>query len=582
MKAKMTKYGPYILLGLVFLMLVFLNLFYQDHWLDSDMAAEMMFSKLLAEKHHIFATPDWYYSTEFRFLYTQLVMGPLFLILDNWHVIRMLTNIVFYGVMLLSYFYFMKPLRVSRGLTVLSAVLLLLPFSETMMTHMQMGNTYLSHVIICFFFFGMFLRLVGGTDGKRPASWLLYVCYTALGVICGVSGVRYLLALQCPLVLASLFYLIGSREFQSFRREAAGREIFSLRGWNGVRKSSAAKYLFYSLWGAAASVAGYGINVLWVSRQYVFQTYDATNFISVYQGVLFERLQNAIGCLLMLFGYIPDKGFLSLRGVISMIAFVLPGICLYCTVKALSKTAGIAGKDAEHTAGAKAADRAGKGGIAGKGSEHTAFKQSADRVRANRFFVGCFVAVAFLLNLFVFVFTTSTMVPRYYITIFIFVLPLIAFYFEEKHPLLDKAFMAITLTVCLTLSTGKTVMSFITVDKNESKRPVAEFLAENNYHFGYATYWNANIFTELTDGEVEIANIGDPQYLEYFKWSTPKKYYEEGYHEGETFLLLTGEECARFEETKALRQGRKVYDDGAYSVFVFDSVKTLMGLAEQR
>ena len=95
-------------------------------------------------------------------LYTQLIMGPLFRICNNWHVIRTITNLVFYGLMLASYYYFMKPLKVSRGLTVLSSCLLLLPFSETMMTHMQMGNTYMSHVILVLWFFGMYLRLCSG------------------------------------------------------------------------------------------------------------------------------------------------------------------------------------------------------------------------------------------------------------------------------------------------------------------------------------------------------------------------------------------------------------------------------------
>ena len=60
MRAKVGKYGPYFLLGISFLLLLFLNLFCHDHWLDSDMAAEMMFSKLLAEEGRFFATPDWY------------------------------------------------------------------------------------------------------------------------------------------------------------------------------------------------------------------------------------------------------------------------------------------------------------------------------------------------------------------------------------------------------------------------------------------------------------------------------------------------------------------------------------------
>lgn len=537
MKTKIQKIGPYLLLGLVFLMLLVLNIFFQDHWLDSDMAAEMMFSKLLAEEGHIFATPNWYYSTEFRFLYTQLIMAPLFRIMDNWHVIRTITNVVFYVLMIVSYFYCVKPLRLSKVLTVLSSIILLLPFSETMMTHMQMGNTYLSHVIILFFFFGMFLRLAEKVEYKKWQKWVLLSCYMVLALICGVSGVRYLLAMQCPLVITAFIYLLKAEEFQRFRREASVKQVLSLKNWKSVLSTKEASYFFYSVVGAVGSVLGYGINVLVVSRNYVFQTYDATNFIAVYQGELWDRMQNAIGCLLMLFGYIPDKGFLSIRGLISMIAFVMLAGLIYCTVKCYKAEKG------------------------------------------NRFFLALFVIVAFVLNLFVFSFTTSTMVPRYYLTIFIFVLPLIGFYLEAGNPAIDKVIAVMVLVVCFGMSTAKTVLSFVTADKNESKRPVAEFLVENDYTFGFATYTNGNIITEITNGEVEIANIGNPEYLEYFKWSTPFKYYEENYHEGETFLLLTVEEYAEYADAEAVAGGETVYEDGAYMVLVYDSVDELMSYA---
>ncbi len=534
MKSKITKCGPYVLLGLIFLMLVFLNLFYQDHWLDSDMAAEMMFSRILAEEGHIFATPNWYYSTEFRFLYTHLIMGPLFRITDNWHVIRTITNVVFYVMLVASYFYFMKPLKVSGGLTTLTACVLLLPFSETMMTHMQMGNTYMSHVIIIFLFFGMFLRLANKQKMKGARKTILLIWYVGLGVICGVSGVRYLLALQCPLVLTAFLYQLKTEEFQSFRRE------MNNDCWKRLVKCYASPYFYYSLLGAIASVVGYGINVIWVSMEYVFQTYGATNFIAIYQGVLFERLQNAIGSLLMLFGYIPDKGFLSLRGVISMIAFVLLVVLTYCAVKGLKNCRGM------------------------------------------RYFVVLFLIVAFWLNVFVFVFTTSTMVPRYYITIFIFALPVLAFFLEEEELKFDRAAVAVIFSICLCMSSGKTVLSFMTADKNEDKRAVAAFLAEKDYDFGFATFTNGNIITELTNGEVEIGNIGDPEYLEYFKWSSPTRYYEEGYHQGETFLLLTVGEVYEYAGAKAVQMGERVYDDGNYVVLLYDSVEELMSCAAVR
>lgn len=531
---KIIKFGPYLLLGLCLLLLIFLNLFFQDHWLDSDMAAEMIFSKLLAESHHVFATPDWYYSTEFRFLYTQLLMRPLFGITNDWHLIRTVTNLVFYGLMLASYFYFIKPLKLPGYLAALTSVVLLLPFSETMMTHMLMGNTYLSHVIIAFLFFGMFLRLVEKVKYKISYRCVTMVFYVALSFICGVSGVRYLLALQCPLVLAAFLFLLKSQEVQSFRRSMDREMIMS------ILSCSQAGYFGYSLLGAVSSLAGYGLNVLWVSKQYVFQTYGTTNFIPIYRGELFDRLQNAIGCLLMLFGYIPERGFLSLRGVISIISFVMLGIFMFCAVKEFHRAKGI------------------------------------------RYFVTLFLVVAFCLNVFVFVFTTSTMVPRYYITILIFALPVLAFYAESEKFKLDRTAVGVLLGVCLLLCTGKTVLSFVSTDKNENKRAVAAFLEDNGYTFGFATYTNGNIITELTEGAVEIANIGDPKYLEYFRWSSPARYYQEGYHEGETFLLLTVEEAREYADTAAMREGASVYADNSYIVLVYENVEALMDCAEER
>lgn len=538
MRERAAKIGPYLILGLSFILLVFLNVFCHDHWLDSDMAAEMMFSKVLAEEGHFFATPDWYYSTEFRFLYTHWIMGPLFRFFQSWHVIRAITNILSYVLMLASYFYCMRPLKVRRGIVIATAALLLLPFSETMMTHMAMGNTYLFHVMIVFAFFGLYLRLTGvRKDGQRGIRIVWMLLYLALALLCGVSGVRYLLALQCPLALAGFLCLLNSVEFEQFRNRLTAENFKGQ--WRTLWKCTAMKYFGYSLLGAVGSVAGYAVNVLYVSRHYVFQTYEATNFIPVYQGVLFERLQNALGSLLMLFGYIPDRSVLSLRGVITVIAFVLIGVLSYVCVQA------------------------------GKGS------------RGQRRFVSLFLAVSLGVNLFVFVFTTSTMVPRYYITIFIFTLPMLCFYLEKEERYFDRVAVSVLLAICLLLATGKTTLSYLSVDKNADRREVAAFLEEKGYTFGYATYWNANIITELTDGKVEVANVGDAEHLEYFKWSSPMKYYENGYATGEVFLLLTGEE-AQAADTDTVRNGRVIYENGAYTVLLYDSAEELMGFAADR
>lgn len=533
------KYGVFVLPGMVLLALAALNLFYQDRWLDSDMAAEMIFSRLLAQEGRLIATPEWYYSTEFRVLYTQLIMTPLFHMTDNWHLIRTVTNLICYGLVLMSWLYMLRPLRADGRLAALTGTILLLPFSETMITHMQMGNTYMPHVILLCFYFGMFLRLAEGGEYSAGAKWALLVCYAALSVVFGLSGVRYLLAMQCPLVIAAFLYLIGSEEFEQFRARFGVRSD-ARKYWKSAWQKRG-RYLCFSFLGAVCGVLGFGLNVAWVSRAYVFQTYGATNFIAVYQGILWERLQNAFGSLIMLFGYIPDKSFLSLRGCVTIASFVLIAAFGYCVAKAYRQSEGC------------------------------------------RFFAVLFFLTAFAVNLFVFVFTTSTMVPRYYISLFLFALPALAFYLEGQEgetPLLDRLAVVVLLVVCLGLGSFKIVFSYLTTDKNADRRAVAAYLAESDYNFGYATYWNANVTTELTNGLVEVANINNPEELQYFKWSSPMRYYEEDYRQGEVFLLLANDEVAEYGTAKALQKGTKTYEDDHYTVLVYESAAALMACAQ--
>lgn len=526
-----------LLLG-VLALLTGLNVFFGDHWLDSDMAAEMVFSRLLAREGRLIATPDWYYSTEFRVLYTQLIMTPLFHVFSDWHLIRCLTNLITYLLMIAAYLYFTKPLELKKSLRLYTCVLLLLPFSETLVTHMQLGNTYMPHVILILFVFGMFLRLSGRRFSLRQTP--LLGGYLLLCLVCGLSGVRYLLALQAPLVLASLVYLAGSREFRLFR-EKPGRQQAE-RLFSGERLA----YLAYSLAGALSALAGYGINVTYVARTYDFQTYEASNFIKVFQGVLLERLQDTVGNLLMLFGYIEDKSFLSLRGVISLIAFALLGGILALTVRCGKLLKGMPGEG-----------EAGQEGLA-----------------PQRFLLRFFI-VAFALNTFVFVFVTGTIVSRYYITVFLFAAPLLAVYFQRETLPLDRILTALFLCVCLGLATAKCVYSFVDKDKNAQEREVARFLQQEGYTFGYATYWNGNIMTELTDGQVEVANIHHLEDLSFFRWSSPKFYYGEEYHRGKVFVLLTAQEAAESGELPWCQAGETVYQDGSYVVLHYESREEL-------
>lgn len=551
------------LLAAVFLMLVLLNVLWGDHWIDSDMAAEMVFSRLLAQEDKWIATENWYYSTEFRVLYTQLIMTPLFHVLSDWHVIRVITNVITYLLMLCAYFYCMRPLKIRRSVVVFSAVILLLPFSETFVTHMQMGNTYMWHVILILLAFGMFLRLAGRAGRGKPSRLLTGILYAALSMVCGLSGVRYMLALQVPLCITAGIYILKSREFARLREEFSPAQPW--KQLRAVLSGERLTYLVYSLLGLIAAGIGYVVNVAVLGKKFRFQMYDATNFIKVFQGVLLERIQDTIGNLLQLFGYIEEKGFLSIRGLISLLAFGFLAGIVFLIVRCSRLLAGEWRKqEAEGRKDGKDGQQARERGIA----------------LAHSRFILWFFVTAFVLNTFVFLFTTSTIVARYYITVFLFVLPLLCIYFTYEKLPLDRLLLTVLLCGALTLTTAKCVYSFMDKDKNADRRPVAAYLEEQGYTFGYASYWNGNIMTELTNGAVEIANIHEIDRMDLFTWSSPMKYYQEGYHSGKTFILLTAQEAAEYGQVPVIAAGETVYEGQGYVVLHYDSVEELWSEVE--
>ena len=86
----------------------------------------------------------------------------------------------------------------------------------------------------------------------------------------------------------------------------------------------------------------------------------------------------------------------------------------------------------------------------------------------------------------------------------------------------------------------------------------------------------------MSNGEVEIANISDPENIEFFTWSSPSKYYEDGYCEGKVFMLLTVEETEEYSDSEAIKNGEKVYDDGSYVVYTYSASEELMSYKAER
>lgn len=59
-------------------------------------------------------------------------------------------------------------------------------------------------------------------------------------------------------------------------------------------------------------------------------------------------------------------------------------------------------------------------------------------------------------------------------------------------------------------------------DLNVGRRGAITYLKNNDLNFGYATFWNANVTTELTDGEINLAPIYSAKSMKSFEYLMKK------------------------------------------------------------
>lgn len=131
------------------------------------------------------------------------------------------------------------------------------------------------------------------------------------------------------------------------------------------------------------------------------------------------------------------------------------------------------------------------------------------------------------------------------------------------------------LLLCLCLTGIHTLSMLAQNDENSDRKKAADFLQENDVTFGYATFWNADVITELTDGEVNVASISSCDPFTVYDWLMPERYLEKGILEegdgNQVFLLLTWEEYEEYRDSPVVQEaGEPVYTADGYMILFYD------------
>ncbi len=195
--------------------------------------------------------------------------------------------------------------------------------------------------------------------------------------------------------------------------------------------------------------------------------------------------------------------------------------------------------------------------------------------------IGGYLLGGTIVYIMLYLFTDMLYEDRYYLPIIICGLLCIGFLMcrlEEKGRflnLLPGLMMVITLGICIF-----NYKDYAGIDRTSELKGVVKELKEEGYTAGYATYWNGNICTELSNGDIDmyscdtvISEIIDVESL--FQWLQKADHFTER-PEGKVFLLFSRDETTVCPLLRYLTDAKSLIETSNYVVYGFDDVEVML------
>lgn len=483
--------------------------------LDADMASEQLLANLLAQEGGVMST-NWYYSTELRVLNTQLVMAPLFRLFTSWHTVRVVGSVVLILLYLAAWFWFGRSAKLKYS-GLLGAGLLVLPYGALYRQYVLEGLYYIPHIAISFVVLGCAVRILRGGRRLAPAAGMVLFSFAA-----ALGGPRQLFILNIPLtVAAALLCWLDAPPADTLRQKLAN-------AW----RTPGGALLVPTLAADAAALAGYVVNAKVLAEKYHFQDQGYVAFT----GLNLDRLQWFVNALLASFGWQEGKVF-SLAALFNLAAAAL---ILFCFVFSVRLVRGKARYPLGHRL-------------------------------VGAFFLAGAVCFALLYGL-----TNSGHSDRYLLPLAILFVPLLEIMLADCTPLHrpDARGLTALLAAILLLHAGTDYRAAaVATNPNQG---AAQFLVQNGYRDGYASFWDGNVMTELTDGTLNVWTLTPNSVPELRPWLQVTSHLQTP-PQGKIFFVISKWEAygERQPTTQALADAMPedalIYEDETVKIYGFVS-----------
>lgn len=420
-------------------------------YLDSDMASELVLSSHLAEVGAP-VSGAWYYSTEIRLLNTQLVFTPLMALFpDDWRLVRTLGCLILMGLLAAASLFAARAFGAKRRYALLFAGMNISVCSPLYSQNVVIGAYYVPHAALTMALLGLFARW------QRGRKQLTGALVLALAFGLGASSVRYLAVALAPLLCACLWSYTFPMGDETLPRSHAQRCALALGA--GAAVMGLAGYI-----ACRAALGG----VL----HYAFDYYGSMGYADWQSTDLFGQLQTVLGGLLTGMGFegkVPLIGGQGILNALTLLMLFVGGLLLWRCARTLC------------------ADEASTPG-------RTAL-----------------IALVFALglSLAMFVLLRSVYFDRYWLPVMMLGAPVMALCLTRERNVVFRRLAALLFAGTVLLTSASCMVYSMRGPQvaREMRMEAVDEARRLGLDKGYATFWNANIVTELSNGEIEMTAL---------------------------------------------------------------------------
>ena len=173
-------------------------------YIDSDMAGDIIGGQMMLDAHNLFLK-DWWYSTGIdMFGASHASMIGLSISPQNWVVARMISSVLLLLLMLASYLFIAKLMDFDFGESLIFATLTICPIGYLYFEFVVFGLFYIPNAYLSALLLGVVFVTIKSKDEGKFKYALYGFTILFLGIILGISGVKFAIFPVGPLLIASL------------------------------------------------------------------------------------------------------------------------------------------------------------------------------------------------------------------------------------------------------------------------------------------------------------------------------------------------------------------------------------------